>query len=557
MSTWRKDRHLARYRQIARVLARHGLGFVVGAVGLERFLPLHQGWLGHPPRPEPYSRPVRLRMALEELGATFIKLGQILSTRADLLPIEYQVELSKLQDAAPPVPTQVIQQTIVNEFGRPIEELFASFDPVPLAAGSIGQVHAATMLDGTEVVIKVRRPGVVREIENDLEILQNLASAAARRSQLAEQYDIVGLSQEFAQTLRAELDYIREGRSAEHFAANFVEERGVHIPQVFWETTTSRVLTLERIRGVKIVDINALDNMGIDRRDLARRAANIILKMIFEDGFFHADPHPGNFFIEPSGRIGLIDFGMTGTVDNRTQEQLVELLLGVTSQDADRLVDTFLELGVARRRIDRKPLRQDLEVLVSRYYGQELGDLDITALLTDSLDVIRRNRLQLPANLALLVKTMLMNEGLGAQLDPRFNMAKVLAPYARRLIIRQYLPTTWLDRAGQAALDLARLGVDLPQQLRRIILELEQGGLEVGVRPEGLEPMLRRLERMTNRITLGIIAAAFINGLAVLLSVYRPPGTEQWIGMLFAAGFTIAVILGAYLAWSIIRSRRS
>lgn len=552
----RRTVHLQRYRQIAEVLVRHGLGFVVGIVGLERFLPFPQGLFGHGGPVANKGAPVRLRMALGELGTTFIKLGQILSTRADLLPPEYLDQLARLQDQTTPVPTGLIRDIVVEELGRPIEDVFASFDSTPLAAASIGQVHAATLLDGTEVVVKVRRPGVSEQVAQDLEILQNLAATASRHWDIAEQYDVVGLAQEFAQTLEAELDYVREGRSAERFAESFAGDRDVHIPRIFWASTTSRVLTQERIRGIKINDLDALREAGIDRSDLATRAAKVILRMVFEEGFFHADPHPGNFFIEPGGRIGLIDFGMVGTVDERTQGQLVDVLVAMTNEDVDRLVDVLFELGVAQRRVTRDRLRRDLDHLFARYYGRSLGDVEIGPMVEDSLALIRRHRLRLPSNLALLMKTVAMNEGLGRQLDPSFNLTTVLVPYARRMVLRQYSPALWARRMGRASIDLARLGVELPEQLRRVIGEIERGGLEVGMRPEGFEPLLARLERLGNRIILGIIAAAFVNGLAVLIAVYKPPGWDQWAGVVFGTGFIFAAILGVYLAWSILRSGR-
>ena len=550
------DTSLRRSRQIADVLARHGLGYLVGVFGLERFVPFHRGLLGHPRRPQPYTRPEHVRMALEELGTTFIKLGQILSTRADLLPPEYQAELAKLQDAAPPVPWEVIEETLGMELGQPLAACFATFDPTPLAAASIGQAHAATLPDGTQVVVKVRRPGVVEQVEEDLAILQNLAAAASRRWEVADHYDLVGLAQEFAQTLRAELDYIREGHSAERFAANFAGDPAVHVPRIFWETTTARVLTLERIRGMKIDDLAALDAAGIDRAALAKRAARIILKMVFEDGFFHADPHPGNFFIEPDGRIGVIDFGMVGTVDARTQEQLTRVVLAVMSADTDQLVDAMLDLGVARGRIDRASLRRDLEQLLAHYTGQSLGEIAIGPLLERTLAVVRRHHLQLPPNLALLLKTIIMNEGMGARLDPDFRLATVLAPYAERLILQQLAPTRLARRLSQASIDVARLGVELPQQLRRILGDLERGNLAVSVPPDQFEPLMRRFERLTNRLVLGILAAAFIVGTSVLMAVYHPGGATQWLGIFFAIGFIIAGMLGVYLVWSILRSGR-
>jgi ubiquinone biosynthesis protein len=554
MRTSGKHSSLVRSRQIANILVRHGLGYLVGVFGLERFVPFQRGLLKHPRRAEPYTQPEHVRMALEELGATFIKLGQILSTRTDLLPPEYLAEFAKLQDAAPTIPLERVQETLLAELGKPIEEVFVTFDPLPLAAASIGQAHAATLPDGTEVVVKVRRPGVVEQVEEDLEILQNIATTASHRWEFASQYDLVGLIQEFAETLRAELDYLREGRNAERFAANFAGDATVHIPQVFWETTTSRVLTLERIRGIKINDLTALDTSGIDRTVVAEQAARIILKMVFEDRFFHADPHPGNFFIEPGGRIGLIDFGMVGMVDEHTQEHLVRVLLALTSQDADRLADAFLDLGVTRQQVDRSLLGHDLEQLVSRYYGQPLGEIALGPLLEEMLTIIRRHRLRLPPNLALLIKTIVMNEGLGMQLDPTFRLTNVLVPYAQRLMLRQYSPLYWTKQLGRAGWDVVWLGTELPQQLRRILGELERGTLTMNMRPMDVESVLRRFERIGNRIIIGAVLAAFIIGLAMLMASYHPSGWNQWI--FFVIGFVSAGVLGVYLAWSILHSMR-
>jgi ubiquinone biosynthesis protein len=542
---WRKSFHLNRSRQIARVLLSHGWDFLRNNEDRD---------VG-PTAVAPNARPLHLRLALEELGTTFIKLGQILSTRADLLPPEYLVELQKLQDSAPPVPYEEIQQAVVTELGQTVEQLFAEFNQVPLAAASIGQAHAAVLWDGTEVVVKVRRPGVVEQVNEDLEILKELAATAGRHLGFAERYDLPGLVEEFSQTLRAELDYIREGHSAERFAANFASDPHIHVPRVFWEVTTARVLTLERIRGIKINDLEALDEQGTDRRWLAQYATNVVLKMVCEDGFFHADPHPGNFFIEQDGAIALIDFGMVGVLDERTQDLLADLLITINHQDADRLVDVFLDLGVTRQRIDRALVCHDIERLLSSYWGLPLGELKVTALLNDVYSVMRRHHLRLPPNLALLLKTVIMIEGLGVNLDPDFQLTNSLTPYTERLVLRQYSPARWVRGFGRASLDLAKLGAELPQHVRRIVAAAENGNLQIGMRPEGFDPVLNRLERIANRIVLGVIAAAFINGLAVLVSVYRPPGWERWGWVVFAFGFLCALLLGVYLAWSILRPK--
>ena len=545
---WRRSFHLDRSRQIAGVLLSHGWDFLRN--NEQRTASTASAMAAN-------ARPLHLRLAFEELGTTFIKLGQILSTRADLLPPEYLAELAKLQDSAPPVAFEEIREVLVAELGRPIEQVFAHFDPVPLAAASIGQAHVATLWDGTEVVVKVRRPGVVEQVNEDLEILNELAAGASRHWDFADHYDLTGLVEEFSQTLRRELDYIREAHNAERFAVNFATDPHIHVPRVFWEATTSRVLTLERIRGVKINDLKALDEQGTDRRWLADYATNVVLKMVCEDGFFHADPHPGNFFIESNGTIGLIDFGMVGVLDEQTQELLAELLIAINHQDAARLMDVFLDLGVTRKRIDRTLVRRDIDHLLSTYWGLPLGELKVAALLNDVYSIMRRHHLHLPSNLALLLKTVIMIEGLGVTLDPDFHFSKVLTPYTERLVLRQYSPFRWIRSFGRSSLELARLAVEMPQHLRRIATATEDGNLQIGMRPEGFDPVIDRLERIANRIVLGVIAAAFINGLAVLVSVYRPPGWETWGWAVFAFGFVCALLLGAYLAWNILRPKHT
>ena len=535
------------------MLARHGLGFFISVTGLERFVPFQR--IFNRRYELPLSRPEHVRSALEELGPTFIKLGQILSTRADLLPPAYQVELAKLQDAAPALKTETVTSIIEAEFGRPVEAVFATFEAVPLAAASIGQVHGATLADGTPVVVKVQRPGVVEQIDLDLQVLRNLAATASRRWPVAEEYDVIGLVHEFAHTLRAETDYLQEGRNAERFNASFADDDSVHVPQVFWEQTTNRVLTLERIAGIKIDDLAGLDAAGVDRRRVAMSGARMVLKMVFRDRFFHADPHPGNFFIEPGERIGVVDFGMVGSVGPRIQEQLVWALLAYTSDDPDRWVDALYELGVAGRHIDRASLKRDVEHLRAKYYGRPVGEIAIRPVVNDVLGVVRRHRLHLPTGYALLLKTVLMHESLVARLDPGFEFTSVLVPYARGMMVRHFSPLRWGRSVGQAGIDLARLGIELPQQLRRLLTSLERGDTEFAIRPSGFDPFLRRLERIANRLVLGIVAAAFVVALAVLLSAYHVRSDPQ-TGAILIAGFVLASVLGVYVAWSILRSGR-
>src|SRR5574340_754828 len=298
---------LARYREIAEALTRHGLGYLVDIIGLERFIPFRQR------RENSTSSPEHLRMMLEELGITFIKLGQLLSTRTDLLPPEYIAELSKLQDqVSTTIPGKKIEAILDEELDKPVQAIFSQFEYSPLAAASIGQVHTATMLDATDVVVKIRRPGALQQVEEDLSIIQNLADIASRRWDIAELYDLPGLVYEFSQTLRAELDYMSEARNAESFAKNFARNPSVHIPAVYLEETTSRLITMERIEGIKINSIEEIEEAGLSPPELAKQVTHIVLQMVFEDGLFHADLHPGNIFVRPQGQIGLIDFGRVG-----------------------------------------------------------------------------------------------------------------------------------------------------------------------------------------------------------------------------------------------------
>jgi len=419
-----------RAREIGRVLARHGLGWVLGPTSVGRLVPYHRGLFGHARRALPYTRPEHVRLALEDLGPTFVKLGQILSSRADLLPPRYQAELARLHDAAPAEPWPAVRAVLDRELRSPATEVFARIDPTPLAAASIGQAHAAVLLDGTEVVVKVRRPAAIQQVQSDLRLVGSLADRVSRRFGAAARYDIVGLSREFAATLRAELDYRAEAANAERFAENFAGDPAVHIPRVYRELSTAQVLTLERVRGVKVDDVDGLAAAGIDRRRLAHRAARLTLQMVYRDGFFHADPHPGNLFVEPDGTIGLIDFGMVGTIDAATRSQLGRALVAVAVRDGDALVDAFLTLGFAGEAVERAALRDDLAALFAVQLERPLGDIVIADLFQDALALVRHHHLVLPTSLALLLKTMVMSEGLGARLDPTFRLMDAVVEFA-------------------------------------------------------------------------------------------------------------------------------
>ena len=436
----RHRHHLGRYRQIAGTLARHGLGWVVLQLGLGDLIPFQRGLLGHPRREAPYTRPEHFRMAMEDLGAVFIKLGQVLSTRPDLLPPDYIAEFARLQDAAPPVAYDQIAAVVEAELGALPEILYAEFDPIPRAAASIGQVHAARMSDGTPVVVKVQRPGVDRVVERDLAVLADLAHLATTRTALGETYDIEGWVDEFGYTLRNELDYTREGQNADRFQRDFAGEPALYVPRVYWQLTSRRVLTMEEIRGIKISDMDALDASGLDRRRVAENSVCIMLAEVFEHGFFHADPHPGNFFVLPGEVIGLMDFGMMGRLDQPLRAALLRLTLALIRRDVDRLVDELLALGVAPGRVQRSALKRDLDHLVARYADRPIAEWAASQAFEEVMAIAFRHRLQLPTDLVLLAKVIAMSETLGAQLDPDFGLLEFAAPHLSRVWLGDHAP---------------------------------------------------------------------------------------------------------------------
>ncbi|MEW6586116.1 MAG: AarF/ABC1/UbiB kinase family protein, partial [Nitrospirota bacterium] len=431
-----KRKHLDRYREIAVILTRHGLGWLALQLNLGGLVPFHWGLLGHPKRKEPYTQPEHMRMALEDLGTTFIKLGQILSTRPDLVPPEYITEFSKLQDSAPPIPYAKVAEIIGSELGETPEKIFKSFDEKPRASASIGQVHTARLHDDTPVVVKVQRPGVEALVDQDLKVLAELARLAERRTELGSHYDISGWIEEFAFTLRNELDYTFEGQNADRIRQNFAGDSALHVPHIFWEYTTKRVLTMEEISGIKINDIQSLDKAGLDRKQIARKAAHIALTMTYDHGFFHADPHPGNFFVLPDESIGLIDFGMVGRLDENLRLSLIRLEIALIRKDADRLVDELLALGIAGRTIKRHVLKRDLDHMLYRFYDKPLKEIAAADTFHALVSIALRHRLQLPSDLVFLFKVIAMSEGLGAQLDPDFKLMEFGEPYFERFWLK-------------------------------------------------------------------------------------------------------------------------
>jgi ubiquinone biosynthesis protein len=546
--------HARRYLEIVSALRRHGFGFLVGLLGFDRVVPNATGAAVDAARKASADSPAHLRAALEELGPTFIKLGQLLSTRSDLLPPDFIAELTKLQDAAPPVRIDVIREVIRSELGAAPEDVFASFDDQPLASASIGQAHTATLADGTSVVVKVRRPGAVALVQTDLEILQNLATRASRAWEFARDIDAVGLAAEFAETIRAELDYLQEGRNAERFARDFERDRNVIIPRIYWEHTTSRVLTLARVGGMNVADGAALDEAEVDRDLVARRGADIVLKMIFEDRFFHADLHPGNLFIQHDGTIALIDFGMVGVIDEELRGHLSRIFIAMVDGDAELLTTALIQVSATGASVDRMTLRDELRPFVTRYRLQSVRQTPFARMITELFTILRRNRVRLPRELVLLFKALLLIESLAMTLDPDFRLGAALEPYAERLARERLRALSVAKRLARASIDVSELALDLPGIVRRLVDVADTTGLQVHLRAAELEPLVQRAERIGNRLVAGMVGAALISGIGGLVASERR--WRSWEGTMVGAGLGAIGALGAYLTWTA-RRRRS
>ena len=511
--------HFARYRQIAMVLAKYRLEEVLRYIGMQKILPLLWLLRGNPFRKMTYTKPERTRMAIEELGTTFVKLGQILSTRADLLPPAYTKELSKLQSSLKPLPVEVMKKVISDDLVHSTDEVFSQFVSDPIGVASIGQVYACTVTDGPEVVVKVQKPGVPEIVEEDMHILGRAAVSATKYWKGAQQYDLVGIVQEIADTIQTETDYIQEGHNAEYFAWFFKGDQTIHIPKILWESTTARVITMERIRGIGILDIQALDKAGFNRKELAKRSVSIWLKMVFEGEAFHADPHPGNLFVEPDGRLGLVDFGMVCTVDNEVRWHLANALKAILDRNADMLIDALIELGAVSLRIEgsRARLRKDMKYVMGHFSTTHLlkRSESVSYNLEQLFTMLRRNRIQLPSNTFLLLKTIVMAQSLGRGLDAEFDIAPLLQSNVIRAIRKRYSITAALRHMPVATAELASLVGGLPQRFDRMMKTAERGEMQVRADVSGIENYIHHIEQLATRAVIIILGASVIVGLAL------------------------------------------
>jgi len=515
-----------RRREILEVLVRHGIG-----VAEDEFI-RHEG--GDRARAE------HLRRACEELGTLFIKLGQVLSTRSDLLPQAYRAELAKLQDEVIPLSADEIAVVIREDLGAPPEDLFASFDRQPMGSASIGQVHSARLRDGRDVVLKVRKPGVDRLVPIDLEIIGQLIDEWSPRFRVLQGTDARGLLRDFGDSVIAELDYDREAANVKFFRDAFAKERGYRIPDVIGEYTKHRVLTEERLDGHKAWDVSDLPRRH--RGIVARRIARFVLEPAFERGVFYADPHPGNLLITSDGSLSIIDFGKVGRLGPEIRRCLADMFLAIVRSDAQRLTDRLIELTAPDHPVDRRAIRHEIERMLELYVDVSLEKLRFGDAITDLLELVRRERLRMPGVLVEFFKAMAMCEGILQAIDPDSNFADYLEPMVRKLTYDAFVGPQLLDRLRDSAVDAAQLTIQLPHRIDRVLGDVERGNLRVWAHIENIDPIVKRLEHLVARSNATILAAACIVGLALVLQFYRPHGWQAWIGVVFWIAVAVAAI---------------
>jgi len=537
-------RDASRFMEIVSVLANYGLADWLETHEPEFIKNLRKKGKNH--QYTELTHEARVRMAFTELGTTFIKLGQIMSTRKDIVGPALAEELTQLQSSTPADPAQVVMATFTDEIGSPPEELFSEFDSQAVASASIGQVHQARLHDGTPVVVKIQHAGIERKVTADLDILMTLAELAEKVDTNLLLYQPRATLAEFRRSMLRELDFSRELKNLEQFARNFAHDETVLIPRAFPEMSTRRVLTLERLEGFSIADRQRMQREGIDTKKVAVQGAGIFLEMIFRDKFYHADPHPGNIWVQPDGRIGLLDFGMAGRLDVHTSEDLEEMLLSAVNRDAERITEFVLRIGSVPDRIDRNGLESDIRAFVDEYVPESLTDFDLSGALRGLTLIIRDYRIILPFNISLLLKVLIMLEGTSRSLDRHFNMAELLKPYQAQLFRQKYSPERLMRRFLRSYREWDRLLDMLPGQLTDTLQHVRDGRFNVYLEH-------RRLDTIVNRLVYGILTAALFLGSCQLLGRKIPPLVAD-VSIVGAAGSLLALFLGVRLFRAIKKS---
>ena len=549
--------HIDRYRQILQVLFKYGFGELMDSLKIEQIWEAGLRKISRKRREvvDTLTGPERFRLALEELGPTFVKLGQVLSTRPDLIPLTFIEELTKLQDEVPPFPYSEVREIIQAETGKFPEELFESFDEKPLAAASIGQVHRARLKNGSEVVVKVQRPRIKKTIEIDLEIMLHLAGLMERHLEELQVIQPSRIVEEFARTLEEEIDYTVELSHIERFAKQFEKDDTIRVPQVYRELSTERILTMENIHGIKGSDLEALKRGGYDLPLLAERGADLIMKQIFVHGFFHGDPHPGNIFFLPENIICYVDFGMMGRIGRSEREDFADMLMAVVQRNDKKMVEAMLKLTEYDIEPDREKLELQMGNFIDRYLYLPLKDLRLGRLLQQLLELVTENRLTIKANFFLMMKALSQVESLGVELNPDFEIITRAKPFVQRVQMARLNPKRIAEELFESGSELVSLLKDIPGEVRSILEQTRNGKLKIIFQHRGLDRILTTLDRSSNRVAFAIVLAALIIGSSLIVLSGVPP-TWFDIPIIGLVGFLVAGMMGFWLLITIIRHGR-
>jgi ubiquinone biosynthesis protein len=537
------QRTLSRVTEIGRVATRHGFGYL-----LDR----RRATGGEPDA----DRGRRLREMFDELGPTFVKFGQLLSTRPDVVPPDIISELRKLQDDVSPFPMDDVERVVSEELGLTVEQAFLDFDESPIAAASIGQVHRATLPNDAQVVVKVQRPHAARQIESDLKLMASAARVARERIRQLDFIDTGELVDEFGRSIRLELDYQQEARNAETFRRNFADDERIAVPRVWWRYTTGRLLTLDRLEGVHIRDLDLASWDDRARRDLAYTLTDAWMAMIFRHAFFHGDPHPSNILHLDDGRLGLIDFGLAGRLTELDMARLTRLFVDAATENVEALPRRLTDLGVRYPREREEELRSRLEELYYRYYGTRLSDIDPIEAIREGLTLIYAMNLRLPTRFVILDKAIATLGSVAAEVYPDFNVFEVARPYAKRLVAERFSPRRVALRARAEVQDIAELALEVPRQVHDILNELRDGELEVKISNPGIDDLAHHMDVSVNRIAVALVILGGLVG-SSLIGVLAKDGPHlMGLHLLSVVGFVLSGAFGVWLLWGVFRSGR-
>jgi ubiquinone biosynthesis protein len=552
----RNIRSIRRYLNIVRVLSTYGFDQALEMLGLADMVVRSRKFFRRKtPDIARLTAAERMRLALEELGPTFVKLGQILSTRPDVIPHAFVQEFEKLQDDVPSFSFEEVLAQITGELGGPVEQFFAEIDPVPLAAASIAQVHRARLNTGEDVVIKVRRPGIVAVVESDISALMALAGLAERHVSGSELYDPVGIVREFARTIRREMDFSREGHTIEKFRDNFSKTPWMYFPRVYWGQSSRGVLTMEFVAGVKVSDRQKLSGQGLDGKLIARRGADSYLEMVLTHGFFHGDLHPGNVLILPDNVICLLDYGIVGRLDEGLKTFLVDILSAIVNRDMDEVVSLLLFAGDISDSLDIRALKRDLFNFIDGYYEIPLKEIEVGRMLMEFIDIITIYSIRIPPDLMLLAKSLVLIEGMGRALDPGFDMVDHLKPFIVKSLRQKLSPLRISRDINQILFSYLNLARNIPRDLKEIINRINRNKFKIDLEHRGLDKFTAEFDRSINRLSTSMILAAMIIGSSIIMQTDKGPKVMGFPVLAFM-GYTVAGFVGLWLVYAIIRSGR-